>query len=392
MKNLSKLLFALVCTTILCSCDNGRNSYYEDVTGQDPNISDYELHYTSRSGYVVELKDSYFDAPIVSNTYYIDHGVVKFATPLTRIYYLEGDITTITIPSSVEMFGYDTTELNPFRDCEYLSNFNCKYASSNGFTIIKDNKLIAYARNSRQDSFTIPNRVTEIGDGAFYNCQYLKNIKMHDNIVAIGDLAFAGCSTLKDIVFPKKLKSLPEGVCQNCSELQTVTLPDQLECQCDGHPCCQWDSFDFYNCNKLNKFIGYNTTSDGKCLVINNIIHAFAPAYLDEYTIPDHIEAIACSGFYMNDRIEAIYIPSSVKYIGSSAFAFCHNLQDIYCEATNPPVLGYPFNTRALIGASSPFHELPYNYTIYVPKSSLNSYLNAEGWEQFRSHIVGYNF
>lgn len=379
---MKKLIYTILAITLLCSCSNDMDEGFS--SGKAPNISNYELHYTSKSGYTIEFGDDSFDAPIISNTYYLDKCVITFASPLTKISNLGSvDITSITIPSSVVEF-----DGNPFQYCEYLARFSSKYATSDGCALIMDKTLIAYARNSKRDSFTVPNKVTKIGDRAFYNCPSLKNINMHNNIIAIGLGAFEGCSSLEKIVFPRKLKSLPSHVCMNCSELQTVTLPDKLECECGVAPRCSKHNDWFSYCPQLEKFIGHNATADGRCLVINNIIHAFAPAYLDEYSIPNHIEAISQAAFAGSDRIEAIYIPSSVKYIGTAAFANCYNLYDIYCKATTPPAFEY----SSFIGNSSPFYDLPYDFTIYVPKSSLNSYRDADGWNKFASHIVGYNF
>ncbi len=386
---MKKFIYSVLCIALLCSCSDDTDG--ELGGGESPNISNYELHYTTRSGYPIDFDNDSFDAPIISNISYYDKCVIQFASPLTAIYTMEGDITSITIPSSVNKFGDNNYSSNPFAGCEYMAKFICKYATADGFALIKDNTLISYARNSRQETFVVPKRVTKIGGSAFSDCQYLRQIKMHDDITTIGSYAFSGCSSLKNITFPKKLKSLQPRVCDGCSELQTVTFSGKLECECGGAPCCSIISYWFTNCEKLEKFIGYNTTDDGRCLVINNILHAFAPAYIEEYSIPNYIEAIACDAFYRNDQIETLYIPSSVKYIGSSAFAYCHNLQDIYCKATNPPVLGW-FDTRALIGAASPFYELPYNFKIYVPRASVNSYINDDDWEQFASHIVGYDF
>lgn len=385
---MKKFFYSVLCITLLCSCSDDTDG--ELSGGKSPNISNYELHYTTRSGYPIEFDDDSFDAPIISNISYYDKCVIQFASPLTAIYTLEGDVTSLTIPSSVKVFGTNNST-NPFCSCEYLSKIICKYATADGFALIKDKTLISYARNSRQETFAVPNGVAKIGERAFDGCRYLRKIKMHDDITTIGNWAFSECSNLEDIVFPKKLKSLPRNVCVGCSELQTVTFSSKLECECAGEdPCCQIQG-SFADCEKLEKFIGYNTTEDGRCLVINNILHAFAPAYLEEYSIPNYIEYIACDAFMTNGEIETIYIPSRVKFIGHSVFAYCHNLQNIYCKATNPPVLGH-YNTRAFIGGTSPFYELPYNFKIYVPRASLNSYLNADGWDEFTSHIVGYDF
>lgn len=52
------------------------------------------------------------------------------------------------------------------------------------------------------DNFTIPNTVISIGDFAFEQCKYLKEIELSDNISAIGKSAFYDCAALKSITLP----------------------------------------------------------------------------------------------------------------------------------------------------------------------------------------------
>ena len=40
----------------------------------------------------------------------------------------------------------------------------------------------------------LPSSVTEIGDNAFYGCDNITSINIHENITKIGDFAFQGCS------------------------------------------------------------------------------------------------------------------------------------------------------------------------------------------------------
>ena len=60
--------------------------------------------------------------------------------------------------------------------------------------------LIAY--RSKEKNYIIPNSVTNIGYGAFYDCSSLTKINIPDSVTNIWKSAFCGCDNL-----PSKTKS-----------------------------------------------------------------------------------------------------------------------------------------------------------------------------------------
>ena len=53
-------------------------------------------------------------------------------------------------------------------------------------------------------SVTIPNSVTNIGDGTFYSFSELKRMTIPISVTSIGRYVFYGCSKLKSLVFKGK--------------------------------------------------------------------------------------------------------------------------------------------------------------------------------------------
>ena len=51
-------------------------------------------------------------------------------------------------------------------------------------------------------------RVTEIGKGAFQNCEYITSITIYDNVVTIGENAFAGCSRMARVTIPNTVTTI----------------------------------------------------------------------------------------------------------------------------------------------------------------------------------------
>ena len=112
-----------------------------------------------------------------------------------RAFYGCKSLTNIIIPSSVvNMNG------NPFLGWDGdLHNESKAFVYERQVLFNKDKTtLIAY--RSKDTNYIIPDSVTNIGDGAFYKCEYLKSINIPDSVTNIGDYAFGVCPLA--LVFP----------------------------------------------------------------------------------------------------------------------------------------------------------------------------------------------
>ena len=106
-------------------------------------------------------------------------------------------LTSCTIGSGVTSIGTQA-----FYDCSSLTsitvdNNNTIYDSRNNCNAIIEtstNTLIVGCNNT-----VIPNGVTSIGIGAFYDCSSLSSITIPDSVTSIGQNAFRNCSSLKNI-------------------------------------------------------------------------------------------------------------------------------------------------------------------------------------------------
>ena len=97
---------------------------------------------------------------------------------LPEAFYRANNLKSITIPNSVKSIGD-----NAFYSCSSLTSIivdenNSSYKSIDGNLYSKDGKkLIQYAIGKAYTSFVIPNSVTSIGEGAFYNCSKLTSVE-----------------------------------------------------------------------------------------------------------------------------------------------------------------------------------------------------------------------
>lgn len=133
---------------------------------------------------------------------------------------LEGDIT---IPATIE---YDNITysvngiVSPTEVVHWSSN---RVSTENG--AFQDCKV---------SSVTIPNILTNIPSGTFYNCQKLKDIILPNKIYSIGDAAFAGCTSLVEIKLPDSVNWIGEYAFGNCNCLQKINVPKGIDRFSDG--------------------------------------------------------------------------------------------------------------------------------------------------------------
>ena len=71
-------------------------------------------------------------------------------------------------------------------------------------------------------------RVTEIGEGAFKDCDKITRITINENVVTIGENAFSGCSGMASVTFPNTLNTIGSCSFLNCSSLTQVVIPNSV--------------------------------------------------------------------------------------------------------------------------------------------------------------------
>ena len=302
-------------------------------------------------------------------------------------------LTDVVIPESVIEIGG-----NAFSNCKNLKKIRGKFAQDNGRCLIKDGKLIAFAP-AELTQYTIPNNVTEIGDGVFADCKSFSSIIIPDSVVTIGYRAFSGCSSLKEISIPNSVTEIGIDAFRHCAGITNITIPNNVG-------WIGWSAF--VGCNNLKEFKGKFATDDGRCLICCGRLLAFAPAELTQYTIPnnviiiDHdvfsgcnnlasisipngVQKIENGAFKGCCNLNTITLPSSVTTIDNWSFQGCSNLKSIYIKAITPPILGH----SAFIYESEFLDDKILECMIYVPRCSVDAYIRAERWSQYAFQIEG---
>jgi len=73
-------------------------------------------------------------------------------------------------------------------------------------------------------SVTIPNNVTSIGYGAFYECTSLTSITIPNSVTSIGERAFENCISLTSVTIGNGVTNIGEGAFRGCTKLTSVTI------------------------------------------------------------------------------------------------------------------------------------------------------------------------
>ena len=123
------------------------------------------------------------------------------------------NITSLTIPNSVEFIGPDAfgcfgiTHVTIPNKITYLSGFN-------SCTNLK--------------SITIPQTVTTIGMGAFYGCTGITSIEIPNSVTTIEQGAF-GATSLSSVTIPNSVTSIGGHVFDGCQKLTNVTIGNAVQ-------------------------------------------------------------------------------------------------------------------------------------------------------------------
>jgi hypothetical protein len=228
------------------------------------------------------------------------------------------DLTSVTIPNSIISIGDDA-----FTYCRSLATINIagentNYCSVDGVLFDKNmTTLIRYPAGKVGATYTIPNGVTNIGNGAFYDCNGLTSVTIPNSVTNIGRSAFYSCSSLKSITIPESVTSIDVFAFGSCTSLTSIDI------------------------------------SNGITNISNDVF--FGCKSLTSITIPNSITSIGNSAFGSCNNLTSITIPNGVTSIGKEAFKFCVGLTSIRIPESVTNIGDYAFsNCSSLVSINIP--------------------------------------
>ena len=224
-------------------------------------------------------------------------------------FYLKCDRAEVIIPGSLIDFSVGSKHINKINVSK-----NKKFVNDGGVIYNTDHTKLYFSPKNVRGAFEIPDSVTSIGDGAFYDCKNLTSVTIPDGVTCIGIDAFHSCESLTSVTIPDSVTSIGDGAFYDCKNLTSVTIPDGVTSI--GEEA-------FANCHSLTSVtIPDSVTSIGK--------EAFANCHsLTSVTIPDSVTSIGEEAFADCHSLTSITIPDGVTSIGDRAFRGCESLTSV---------------------------------------------------------------
>ena len=111
--------------------------------------------------------------------------------------------------------------------------YNLQYVITSSTTAKVVGHVLASPSGSYEIYGTVTNegttyRVTEIGEGAFENCDKITRITINENVVTIGENAFSGCSGMTRVTIPNTVTTIGGQAFGNCTSLTEVVIPNSV--------------------------------------------------------------------------------------------------------------------------------------------------------------------
>ncbi|GHT51768.1 hypothetical protein AGMMS49982_10100 [Bacteroidia bacterium] len=135
----------------------------------------------------------------------------------------------LTIPESVTSIGGGA-----FSGCSGLTainvnDANTKYSSVDGVLYNKNQDTLVVCPEGKSGALTIPDGVTCIGNGAFYNCSGLiGSLTIPNGVTRIEQSTFSGCSGLTSVTIGNGVTNIVDYAFSGCSGLTSVTIGNSV--------------------------------------------------------------------------------------------------------------------------------------------------------------------
>jgi len=249
-------------------------------------------------------------------------------------------LTELVIPKSVTLIGSNWGQShngNFIEGCTSLRSLVVEdgnptyYSKDNCIIETNTGTLFAITENG-----VIPNdgSVTNIGKNAFCACENLTEISLPEGITEIGSNAFSKVKNLKKINIPKSVNSIGgDAFFDNWEEYR----PDVVEKENGVCYIGNWA----VGLVKIKEERADSDDSDSP----------FAEAWQWKAELPESSTITIregtvgiCENAFYNSKIQAVSLPSSLKYICDSAFGSCNNLKSISIPEGVEVIGDYAFN------------------------------------------------
>ena len=332
---ISILLALALCASMLpavVSADGGEfifNAETGTITGYtDPNVTELEIPETINGVTVKKIGEGAFN-----NFRFLTK--VSFPESLTTIeqaaFSFCTSIVTVTIPKNVNVIG-----IWAFGMCSSLSEINITennstYTSIDGVVYTKDMRTLVCYPGGKTGSFSVPEGVTVIEDGAYAGCTGLTNVMIPGSTIFLGEGTFALCTGLTVLSIPESIAIIGNAAFAGCTSLTAINIAENNS---------TYSSVDGVVYTKdMKTLVCYPGGKSGLFSIPESVAllgdYSFAGcSSLESVTIPEGVTTVGNSAFSGCKSLTDVTIPKSMKRIEKGAFENCDNLKDVYYSGT----------------------------------------------------------
>lgn len=328
----------------LISYPQGKKSAKYHVLSDCTNIGQNAFYFVDGPAYLKEivLPESITEIPACAFQWCRSLSSVVIPETVTSIGNFAFDecaLGSISIPASVTSIG-----LGAFNHCDKLiqievSGNNPAYASLDGVLFNKGlDELVAFPGG--RSSIDIPEGVTSIKDGVFFQCYNLERITLPESVTSIGNQAFSDCVNLAEINIPESVTSIGFEAFDGCTGLSEIQVPGSVQ---------QIRERTFFLCTGLETVRIMNGVTDiaeaafqgcsalSEIEIPDSVAHigerAFCGTNLTRIRIPESVVSIGQEAFSTSGNLNIIVIEGLSTDIGENAFAYCSGQATIYGHA-----------------------------------------------------------
>ena len=210
-------------------------------------------------------------------------------------------------------------------------------------------------RDLKLTSVNLPKNITKIGNAAFYNCPFLRNVTIQEGLIILCRDAFNGCSALEDISLPDGMEEIESYSFFNCP-IKEITIPEGIK---------------ILRSNSLGSGLerihlpSTLEVMERNCWGTNKLL---------ELNLPTGLKRIEGS-LGTNSDATTVHIPPMMEYIADGAFSEWTAVKDYYVYVVDP--ISVNMNSFA-------------NYTtatLHVPTQSYYNYYWNTQWSQFTNLV-----
>lgn len=227
------------------------------------------------------------------------------------------NLADLSIPAGIIQIGKNIVYGSSKVTSISVAEANETYCDIDGVLFSKDKtELLQYPFGRDAKSYSVPECAKSIGTSAFFGCENLTKIVVHDGVTAIREDAFCNCSNLADILLGDGIAQIEKEVFYNTGYYNEES---------------NWYNGILYIGKYLiqvkNDFNGRCDMQEGtKCIAD----YAFAYCLgLQEITVPNSVQYIGDCAFWNCRNLQEIELPDTIVTIGESAFSGCESLTEI---------------------------------------------------------------